>query len=107
MNIPQVIANLITAQNEQNAVAYAECFAGTAIVHDEGKVHRGKVEIQQWIKDANEAYNSVMKPLNYEENGAESLLTAEVNGTFPGSPALLKFHFIIEEQQITSLKITS
>ena len=47
-----------------------------------------------------------MKPLEYTENGTSSVLSAEVSGTFPGSPAVLKFHFDIIDGKIQYLKVT-
>jgi len=46
-----------------------------------------------------------MKPLSFEETEGGSLLTAEVSGTFPGSPVVLKFYLQIAGGLITSLKI--
>ncbi|WP_256010186.1 nuclear transport factor 2 family protein [Desertivirga xinjiangensis] len=106
MNLHQVVASLIEAQNSFDSQAYADCFTETAIVHDEGKTHKGKAEIQQWIENSNREYQAVLKPLRYEETGAERLLIGEVSGTFPGSPAILKFHLRLEADLIQSLTIT-
>jgi hypothetical protein len=46
-----------------------------------------------------------MKPLNFEEDGIQVLLTAEVSGTFPGSPAILSFHIGLKNGLINSLEI--
>ncbi|WP_129716210.1 nuclear transport factor 2 family protein [Pedobacter sp. SYP-B3415] len=106
MNVPNVVASLIEAQNNHDSEKYADCFAYTAIVHDEGKIHTGKAAIRQWIEQSNQQYQSVMKPLSYEETDQQSVLTAEVSGNFPGSPAVLKFHLTTREDLIQSLKIT-
>lgn len=106
MNLPKVITDLVKAQDDFDSVAYANCFSDTAIVFDEGKTHNGRKEIERWIADSNEHYKSVMKPVSYEENGTESILKAEVSGTFPGSPIVLKFHFDIVGGQIQHLKVT-
>jgi hypothetical protein len=106
MNLPKVVAVLIKAQNEFDAVTYANLFSETAVVFDEGKAHKGRMEIEQWIDHSNKNYQSVMKPLEYTENGTASVLTAECSGTFPGSPITLKFHFDIVDGQIHRLKVT-
>lgn len=105
MNIPKLITDLIKAQANFDFAAYADCFSETAEVFDEGKTHRGKKEIQQWIKNANEEYQTVMKPILYLVN--EETLKAEVSGNFPGSPVILWYHFKLKNEQIQSLKITS
>lgn len=106
MNLPKVIADLVDAQNNLDSIAYANCFSETAVVFDEGKTHNGRTDIQYWIEESNEKYKSVMKPLQYTENGASSVLSAECSGTFPGSPITLKFHFDIVNGQIQHLKVT-
>ncbi|MGN8067789.1 nuclear transport factor 2 family protein [Mucilaginibacter sp. 22184] len=106
MNLPKVIADLIDAQNSFDSVAYANCFSETAVVFDEGKTHNGRLDIQYWIEESNKKYQSVMKPLEYAEDGISSVLSAECSGTFPGSPITLKFHFNIVDGQIQHLKVT-
>lgn len=54
MNLPQVIAGLVVAQNQPDSLAYANCFSETAVVFDEGKKHTGKAEIKNWIEKANQ-----------------------------------------------------
>lgn len=105
-NLPKVITDLVKAQNNSDSVAYANCFTETAIVFDEGKTHKGKAEIQHWIAEANEKYKTVMKPIGFEDRGKTNILTAEISGTFPGSPALLKYYLEIMDGLIQSLKIT-
>ena len=106
MNLPKVVIDLIKAQNEFDSVTYANLFSETAVVFDEGKTHKGRLEIESWIDHSNKNYKSVMKPLEYTENGTSSILTAECSGTFPGSPITLKFHFDIVDGQIQHLKVT-
>ncbi|WP_027388455.1 hypothetical protein [Chryseobacterium gregarium] len=103
MNLPNIITALVKAQDHFSTQAYADCFTDTAIVFDEGKTHCRKTEIQNRIA-ANREYQSVMKPLDYNEK--ENILSAEVSGTFPGSPAVLQYHFELNDRLIESLKIT-
>lgn len=104
MNLPNIISELVKAQNEFNSVTYAKCFAENAVVFDEGKTHNGKAEIKNWIDKANKEYKASMKPLDYNEN--ENILSAEASGNFPGSPIVLKYHFQLSDGLIQSLKIT-
>ena len=103
INLPQVIENLVKAQDNFDSKAYTDCFSETALVHDEGKIHRGKTEIQNWIEKANKKYQVTMKPIEYFE--ANQTLKAEISGSFPGSPLVLTYQFEIIDQQIQSLKI--
>ena len=106
MKIPNVIQELIKAQNTFDSAAYANLFSETSVVYDEGKTHHGRKEVEQWIAEANEKYKSIMEPVGYTQKGNKGVLTANVSGTFPGSPLVLKFHFEINEGIIQSLKVT-
>lgn len=106
MNLPKLITDLINAQNSHDGAAYASLFSDNAVVLDEGKTHTGRTAIQKWIEKSNEENQTVLKPIGYElgENG--SVFTAEISGTFPGSPAILDFNLVIQQGLIQSLKIT-
>ncbi|WP_029295675.1 hypothetical protein [Chryseobacterium hispalense] len=103
MNLPNVITELVQAQNNFDSTAYANCFTETAVVFDEGKTHNGKTEIKNWIDKANKDYQATMEPLDYSET--EHTLKAEVSGNFPGSPVILTYYYEFENGLIRSLKI--
>jgi hypothetical protein len=103
MNLPRVVSDLVEAQNNFDSGAYANCFSETAVVYDEGKTHKGKTEIKDWIDKANKEYQAVMKPIEYSET--EHTLKTEVSGTFSGSPIIMTYHYGFEDGLIQSLKI--
>ncbi len=103
MNLPKVVTELIKTQNNFDSVAYAKCFTETAVVFDEGKTHKGRKEIENWIDKANKEYQATMKPLEYSES--EHTLKTEVSGTFPGSPIVLIYRYEFKDDLIQSLKI--
>jgi ketosteroid isomerase-like protein len=103
MNLPEVLTDLMAAQNRSDSAAYANCFSETAIVFDEGKKHSGKAAIKNWITRSNQVYKTTMKTLYY--SATKQTLEAEISGTFPGSPLVLTYQFKIKERQIQSLKI--
>jgi len=103
MNLPKVITDLVKAQDNFDSIAYANCFTENAIVFDEGKTHKGKKEIKDWIEKANEEYQATMKPLEYSET--EQTLKAEVSGTFSGSPLVLTYRYEFKDELIQTLEI--
>ncbi|MGE8427511.1 MAG: nuclear transport factor 2 family protein [Sphingobacterium sp.] len=105
MNLPNIISELLKAQNKFDSGAYANCFTEDAEVFDEGKHHKGKIEIRNWINKANSEYGATMTPLDFNES--ENILSAETAGTFPGSPVVLKYHFQLSNDRIKYLKITT
>ena len=106
MNLPIVVTEFINAQNNFDSQASANCFSETGTMLEEGKLYIGRVEIQSLLDETNEKYQSVMKPLKYIEDGTSSVLSAEVSGTFHGSPAVLQFHFTLKNNLIDYLKVT-
>lgn len=105
MNLPEVIQDLVNAQNNFDSTAFANCFSETAIVFDEGKNYTGKTEIKNWIEKTSKEYNTTMKPIGFEGDIEKGSLKAEVSGTFPGSPVTLTYNLEFKGKYIQSLKI--
>ena len=70
------------------------------------KDHIGRTAIQKWIENSNQQYQTTLKPISYKDADKGSIFTAEVSGTFPGSPAILNFNLVLQQGLIQSLKIT-
>ena len=107
MNLPNVIKELVKAQQERNSTEFINCFTEDATVHDEAKIHTGKDEIRVWMEQTTKEYNLSMKPLSFEGNEKEGVFKTEVSGTFPGSPIVFQYHLEFEKKLIRSLEITS
>ncbi|WP_419211209.1 nuclear transport factor 2 family protein [Maribacter sp. X9] len=103
MNLPEVISDLVKAQDSFDSRGYANCFTETAVVFDEGRTYTGKGEIKNWIEKANSEYKVTMKPLEYSDG--EKTLKAEISGSFPGSPVVLTYRYEFKNDLIQSLKI--
>lgn len=80
-------------------------FSETAVVHDEGRTHRGRAEISAWMQNTIEAYDDHSRLLRVEADGADLIATAEVSGNFPGSPITLRYRFVTDGGMISSLEI--
>lgn len=106
MKLPQNIAGFIKAQNDSDSAAFANYFTEHASVLDEGSSYAGRHEIKRWIQEATEKYHMLVNPIDFNQNGSKAKLTVEVNGTFPGSPAVMNYHFEFDGNSISSLKIT-
>lgn len=105
IKLPQLIATFVQAKNDHNSDAVIACFAGDAIVHDEGQEICGTAAIKKWIDASIEKYQDTLEAINLVEQDNETVLTALVAGTFDGSPIPLDFHFTINDGKITMLSI--
>lgn len=107
IKLPQPILNFVQAKNDHNSDAVIACFgfADDAIVHDEGEEICGTAAIKKWIDASIKKYQDTLEATNLVVQDNETVLTAQVSGTFDGSPIPLDFHFTINEGKITMLSI--
>ncbi|MBB4635395.1 nuclear transport factor 2 family protein [Longimicrobium terrae] len=103
--LSEPIAAYFAASNAGDADAVAACFADDALVHDEGRDMRGPGAIRDWTAAAVSRYQPVAEPLQSEDRDGATVVTARVSGTFPGSPADLRYAFVLRGGQIASLRI--
>jgi hypothetical protein len=107
MNLPLVIQRYIDASNAHDVRAIVDCFADDAVVRDENAMRHGKIDIGRWATETIQKYKFHFKPLSADERGAETIVSVEVSGSFPGSPITLDYHFSIANDKIQSLIIDS
>jgi hypothetical protein len=87
--------------------AIVGCFADDAVVCDENAMRHGKIDIERWAAETIQKYKFQFKLLRADVRGAETILSVEVSGSFPGSPVTLDYHFTIANDKIQSLTIDS
>lgn len=104
-HLPAPLADYFAAVNDERHEDAAACFRPDAIVQDEGSEHRGTDEILAWLEETCRKYSSRSEPRSVVDLGGKIIVTAEVRGNFPGSPAELDFSFGISREKITSLSI--
>ena len=107
MNLPFVIQRYIDASNAHDVRGIVDCFTDDAVVRDENATRHGKIDIGGWATETIQKYKFQFKPLSADERGAETILSVEVSGSFPGSPITLDYHFSVADDKIQSLIIDS
>jgi len=105
--LPRLIQNYIDASNAHEVQSILACFADEATVQDENTTHRGKIDIERWLRTTIEKYEFQFKPLSAEAHDNETIVAVQVSGAFPGSPITLDYHFTIAHEKIASLIIDS
>jgi len=103
VEIPAPIDAFVKAQNAHDTAAVLECFTEDAVVHDEGRDHRGTAAIRAWSDDVIERYNLSSEVLDVGERGKGAVVTALVSGTFDGSPARLTWVFSLRDGKIADM----
>jgi len=76
-----------------------------AVVTDEGREYRGHDEIKEWSHRSIQDYQATLDVTEVTQARDETIVTAQVAGTFDGSPLPLRFHFTISGDKIAALTI--
>lgn len=103
--LPPPVVDYLTAVKAKDGEMFALCFTDDALVHDEGRDHRGLDAITAWMKETQTKYKYVIEPLDASVSGSTVKLRARLTGDFPGSPVDLDFRFMLAKDKITSLEI--
>jgi hypothetical protein len=107
MKLPAPIDGFFLAHNTGETNRFEDLFTMDAVVSDEDHEYCGDA-IKSWIDDAVSKY----RPLHAEviavmPSGSQTVVTAQVSGTFPGSPVQLRYQFTIRDGKISALSIAA
>ncbi|QYO76416.1 nuclear transport factor 2 family protein [Devosia salina] len=91
--LPQPLARYFERRGNVDA---ATIFAPAATVTDEGHTYRGPTEIGHWLRSVEQRYRPRYRILGAETHDRRTVVTFEVSGTFPGSPAVLRQAFRLD-----------
>ncbi|MFK3985690.1 nuclear transport factor 2 family protein [Micromonospora sp. NPDC050397] len=116
--VPEVINKYFEATERRDAEAIAACFADDAVLTDDGQTHRGRAEIRRWRDEVATAFEYTTEILGVESgapgpgdggSGADTtagyVVTARIEGNFPGNVVDLKYRFELRHELIQRLTI--
>jgi len=103
IELPPTIAAFFQAFNAHDTDTFTALFTGNAFVADEGREYRGTAAIKGWIQKANASYKPRAAPTDLAYSDEKIVVTAQVSGIFPGSPAPLHYHFTLKDDKIAAL----
>jgi hypothetical protein len=102
--LPPAIAAFFRAHNPGETDDFNELFTVDALVCDEEHEYRGTA-IKTWIDGAIAKYKPIADVTELAEVGEQTIVTAQVSGSFPGSPAQLRYKFTLRNGKIAALVI--
>jgi hypothetical protein len=105
VNLPPVLGEYFAAANAHDPDRVAGCFTEDARVHDEGHDISGRTAIRAWADETGRKYRFTADVLSIEETAAGPVVTATLTGTFPGSPADLRYRFELSGGRVSALEI--
>jgi hypothetical protein len=101
---PPAIAAFFRAHNTGETHDFNELFTADARVCDEEREYRGAA-IRTWIDGAIAKYKPIADVTELARVGEQTIATAQVSGSFPGSPAQLRYKFTLRNGKIAALAI--
>jgi hypothetical protein len=105
IELPVPIAGFFQAHNTGKTDHFKELFTADAVVSDEAHEYRGDA-IKTWIDGAVTNYRPLhAEVLSLVPSGGQTVATAQVSGTFPGSPLQLRYQFTLRDGKISALSI--
>ena len=105
LKLPEPLSAYFAASNAHDSDALVVCFAANATVHDEGKDMHGLDAIRSWNVESVRKYQMKIGPTAVQAADGRTVVTAQVAGTFDGSPIELEFSFKIAGAKIEALEI--
>ena len=105
IQLPPPIALYVQLENAGDTATLSACFAPNAMVRDEDHTYEGLAAITAWKAETTHKYHQTITPLAVAHQQGETVLQAQLTGTFPGSPVTLHFGFVLEAGKILSLEI--
>lgn len=107
IEIPRPITAYLAAAQAKDSDKLAACFHPEAMVRDVGHEFRGTSAIRKLHHDANTKYQFTLEPLAASIAGQTTVVRIRLTGDFPGGVANLRYEFVVSQNLITSLEITS
>ncbi|AYG59882.1 nuclear transport factor 2 family protein [Rhizobium jaguaris] len=95
ISLPEKLAAYFAAVNKRDVAGMLAQFGEDAFVHDEGEEMRGHAAIRSWIVKTTGKYGITADIQGVDAIGQALRVSAQVAGTFPGSPIVLHYDFTL------------
>jgi ketosteroid isomerase-like protein len=104
--LPEPLSSYYAATNAHDAERAISVFAEDAVVEDENEEHRGREAIREWIGKTTRKYGPItVEPIDITQQGRTTVVANLVSGDFRGSPATLRYTFLLDRESILRLEI--
>ena len=101
-----VIARYFELDRDRDVDGVTALFTDDAVVVDEGETRRGRNAIRAWRAGPASKYVYTTAILDVSDQGAErQLVTARLDGNFPGNSVVLRHDFTLAGDRIERLVI--
>jgi ketosteroid isomerase-like protein len=102
---PAVVAAWLDAHARHDIEAELSLFSPDIVVVDDGNTHQGLAQVRRWLDRASSEYQYTATVLDAGADGTDTVVTARLEGDFPGSTVDLRYRFTVDGQRIAALTI--
>ncbi|MFI5611717.1 nuclear transport factor 2 family protein [Amycolatopsis sp. NPDC051903] len=104
--LPAVITTYLTVDQARDLDPALACYTDDAVVTDEGRTHRGKHEIRNWLNRAASryTYTTTLVAAHHVDN-EHYVAVHHLQGDFPGGVVDLRLQFTLDGDRIAELVI--
>jgi uncharacterized protein (TIGR02246 family) len=104
--LPAVITTYLTAHQARDLTPALACYTDDAVVTDEGRTHRGKREIRDWLaRGASQYTYTTTLVAAHHVDDEHYVAVNHLEGDFPGGVVDLRFRFTLDGDRIAELVI--
>lgn len=103
--IEPAIQAYFASEADPDVDATERIFSLDAAVTDEGTTHSGIEAIKTWKEASKQKYQYTVEPLDSQIDHTGIVVRAQLSGTFPGSPAVVAYTFVLQHAKIQTLEI--
>jgi ketosteroid isomerase-like protein len=104
---PKVIQAWFDAHAAKRVEAELATMTDDVVVIDQDQTYRGRQAAHGWISGASRQYTYATTVLTSETDGDLTVVTARLEGDFPGGRADLSYRFLLHGEHISALTISS
>lgn len=106
ITLPRPLADYLNATRAYDSDALVATLTPDAVITDEGTAYTGAIAIRDWNARASKAVQATYATKAVQRIGEDVVVTVEVVGNFPTSPATLYFRATLRDDKIAAMTIT-
>lgn len=103
--LPRPIADYFALPTNASTADLGRLLDKDVVVRDEHQTYRGLATVRDWRIDTMARTPFQTRPIHVEDRDDAIVVTAQVSGTFVGSPVMLDHRFSLREGRIATLEI--
>ncbi|MCU1693369.1 MAG: hypothetical protein JWM64_2460 [Frankiales bacterium] len=104
---PRVVQTWFAAHEAKQADAELATMTDDVVVIDQDQTYRGREAARAWINGSSRQFSCTTTVLTTACDGAATVVTARLEGDFPGGRADLSYRFDVSDDHISALTIGS